>query len=54
MVKFFDSKIFQMPPGKKKIYTFGDPLRFPGKFSKDNKDGTMLTRTKWKEKEAKK
>ena len=46
--------IFQMPFGKKKVYNFGDALKFPGKYSKNNKDGTMLTKTKWKEKEARK
>ena len=46
--------IFQMPFGKKKVYNFGDALKFPGKFTKNNKDGTMLTKTKWKEKEARK
>ena len=37
---------------KKKNYDFPDAIPYPGRFTKNNKKGTMLSRTEWMENEA--
>ena len=39
---------------KKRKYNFPAAQKFPGKFNKNNKDGTLLTKLEWQESEARK